>query len=108
MKCSEVLGNRMSSIIRRYMDHMKFATYMAFSFIKSFYILLGPFFYCMYGLCSVGFCLILYNMYFSCYVYIYSSCCLYILIFMLLFSYCYICSVLYIVFRCVVPSIVCV
>jgi len=72
VKCSESLSSRMSNIIRRYIDHMNFATYMAFSFIIFLQVLLVIFFIIVYMVvCFVYFCLILSVMYFYCYVYVF-------------------------------------
>jgi len=77
VKCSESLSNRVSKIIRRYTDHMKFAAYMTFVY----HILscsFGPEFFFRYiymFVCFACFCLIFVN-------YVFLLLCLYILIIM--------------------------
>ena len=58
VNCSESLSNRMSDIVRRYAEHMKFAAYMAFSFITFIQVFWFHFLSFIYG-CM--FCMPLFN-----------------------------------------------
>ena len=103
MKCSEGLSNKVSNIIRRYIDHMKFAAYKYGCFVYPIlsYSFGSIFYPCIYG-CM--FCMLLFNFV----NYAFLLLCLCILIIMFMYSYCHVCSFLCILFHCVVLCNVCV
>ena len=86
MKCGEGLSNRVSNIIGRYIDRMKFAVYKAFSFITFFHVLLVPFSQSLY-IYSCMFCMLFFN--FVNYVLLFLCLCILIIMYVLFCIFCF-------------------
>jgi len=94
VKCIKSLSKRVSSIIRRYIDRMKFATYMVFFIYHILSCSFGFSFY--HRIYNRTFCILLFD--FVNYVILLLFLCILIVTFMYSICFVRVCSVLYILF----------
>ena len=87
MKCSEGLSNRVSNIVRRYIDHMKFAAYMAFFYHMLSCSFGSTFFYHCTSIYGFMFCMLLFN--FVNYVFLFLCLCILIVMYVLFCIFCF-------------------
>ena len=74
VKWSKYISNRVSIIIRSYINHIRFVAYMVVPFITFLYTFCSISYHCTYG-CM--FCILLYSMYSDCNVYVFSYLCMF-------------------------------
>ena len=87
VKCSVGLSDRVSNIIRRFIDHSKFSAYVDFSFITLFHVSLVLFFLLSLYIWFCVFCMLLFN--FVNYVFLLLYLCILIVMYVLFCTFCF-------------------